>query len=33
MSGYGPERRAGDRLHDCFSTNELVTYESLQLCP
>jgi len=20
-------------LHDCFSANELITYEGLQLCP
>ena len=20
-------------LHDCFSTNELITYEALGLCP
>jgi acetyl-CoA acyltransferase len=33
MTGYGPEDVQVIELHDCFSTNELVTYESLQLCP
>lgn len=33
MSGYGPGDVQVIELHDCFSTNELVTYESLQLCP
>jgi acetyl-CoA acetyltransferase len=33
MSGYGPQDVQVIELHDCFSTNELVTYESLQLCP
>ena len=33
MSGYGPNDVQVIELHDCFSTNELVTYESLQLCP
>ena len=33
MSGYGPKDVQVIELHDCFSTNELITYESLQLCP
>ena len=31
-AGVGPEDVDVIELHDCFSTNELVTYESLQLC-
>ena len=33
MTGRGPNDVQVIELHDCFSTNELVTYESLQLCP
>jgi acetyl-CoA acetyltransferase len=33
MTGNGPEDVQVVELHDCFSTNELITYESLQLCP
>jgi acetyl-CoA acetyltransferase len=33
MTGNGPGDVQVIELHDCFSTNELVTYESLQLCP
>ncbi len=32
MSGYGPKDVQVIELHDCFSTNELVTYEGLGLC-
>jgi len=32
-SGLGPEDSQVVELHDCFSTNELVTYEALGLCP
>lgn len=31
-SGLGPEDVDVIELHDCFSTNELVTYEALGLC-
>ena len=31
-AGLGPEDAQVIELHDCFSTNELVTYESLGLC-
>jgi acetyl-CoA acetyltransferase len=31
-SGYGPEDVDVIELHDCFSTNELITYEALGLC-
>jgi acetyl-CoA acetyltransferase len=31
-SGIGPDDVQVIELHDCFSTNELVTYESLGLC-
>jgi len=31
-SGLGPEDVDVIELHDCFSTNELITYESLGLC-
>lgn len=32
-SGLGPEDVDVIELHDCFSTNELITYEALGLCP
>ena len=32
-SGVKPEEVDVVELHDCFSANELVTYEALQLCP
>jgi len=32
QAGLGPEDVDVIELHDCFSTNELITYESLQLC-
>ncbi|MGH2785926.1 MAG: lipid-transfer protein [Actinomycetota bacterium] len=32
QSGYGPEDVDVIELHDCFSTNELITYEALGLC-
>lgn len=32
QSGYGPEDVDVIELHDCFSANELVTYEGLGLC-
>jgi acetyl-CoA acetyltransferase len=32
QAGVGPDDVDVIELHDCFSTNELVTYESLQLC-
>jgi acetyl-CoA acetyltransferase len=32
-SGLGPEDVQVIELHDCFSANELVTYEALGLCP
>jgi len=32
QAGIGPEDVQVIELHDCFSTNELVTYESLGLC-
>ncbi|TDB84662.1 lipid-transfer protein [Actinomadura sp. KC216] len=31
-SGIGPEDVQVIELHDCFSTNELITYEALGLC-
>jgi acetyl-CoA acyltransferase len=31
-SGFGPEDVDVIELHDCFSTNELITYEALGLC-
>lgn len=31
-SGVGPEDVQVIELHDCFSTNELITYEALGLC-
>ena len=33
QSGVGPEQVDVVELHDCFSTNELITYEALGLCP
>ena len=33
QSGLGPEDADVVELHDCFSANELVTYEALGLCP
>jgi len=32
QTGLGPEDVQVVELHDCFSTNELITYESLGLC-
>lgn len=32
-SGLGPEDVDVIELHDCFSTNEIVSYEALGLCP
>ncbi len=32
-SGLGPEDIQVIELHDCFSANELITYEALGLCP
>lgn len=32
-SGLGPSDVDVIELHDCFSTNELLTYEALGLCP
>jgi len=32
-SGIGPEEVDVVELHDCFSANELITYEGLGLCP
>jgi sterol carrier protein 2 len=32
-SGVKPEEIGVVELHDCFSANELVTYEGLHLCP
>jgi len=33
QSGLGPENVDVVELHDCFSCNEMVTYEALGLCP
>ena len=33
QSALGPENADVIELHDCFSTNELLTYEALGLCP
>jgi len=33
QSGFGPEDVDVVELHDCFSCNELITYEALGLCP
>ena len=32
-AGIGPEDAQVVELHDCFTSNELITYESLGLCP
>src|SRR3989304_787132 len=32
-TGLGPEDGDVIELHDCFSANELITYEALGLCP
>lgn len=32
-SGYKPDDVDVIELHDCFSANELITYEALGLCP
>ncbi len=32
-SGYTPQDVDVVELHDCFSANELITYEGLGLCP
>jgi acetyl-CoA acetyltransferase len=32
QSGLGPENVDVIELHDCFSTNELITYEAIGLC-
>src|SRR3546814_18814614 len=32
-AGIGPDDIAVVELHDCFTANELVTYEALGLCP
>ncbi|NGY05591.1 lipid-transfer protein [Solimonas terrae] len=32
-SGIGPENVSVVELHDCFTANELLTYEGLGLCP
>ena len=32
-SGLGPQDVQVVELHDCFSANELITYEALGLCP
>ncbi len=33
QAGLGPKDAQVIELHDCFSTNELITYEGLGLCP
>jgi len=33
QSGFGPEDVDVVELHDCFSANEMITYEGLGLCP
>ena len=33
QAGVGPEQVDVVELHDCFSANELITYEALGLCP
>ena len=33
QSGVGPEQVDVVELHDCFSCNEMITYEGLGLCP
>lgn len=32
-TGFGPNDIQVIELHDCFSPNELITYEALGLCP
>jgi len=32
-AGLGPQDIDVIELHDCFSANELITYEALGLCP
>jgi len=32
-TGLGPENVDVIELHDCFSANEMITYEALGLCP
>ena len=32
-SGYSPSDVQVVELHDCFSANELISYEALGLCP
>ena len=32
-SGIGPDQVDVVELHDCFTTNEVLTYEALSLCP
>ncbi len=33
QAGVGPQDVQVIELHDCFSANELITYEALGLCP
>jgi acetyl-CoA acetyltransferase len=33
QAGIGPENVQVIELHDCFSANELITYEALGLAP
>jgi sterol carrier protein 2 len=33
QAGFGPENVDVVELHDCFSANEMITYEALGLCP
>lgn len=33
VAGVGPDDVQAVELHDCFTPNELITYESLGLCP
>jgi sterol carrier protein 2 len=33
QTGLGPENVDVIELHDCFSSNEMITYEALGLCP
>lgn len=33
QTGYTPNDVDVVELHDCFSANELITYEALGLCP
>ena len=33
MAGIGPQDVDVLELHDCFTTNEVITYEALGLCP